>query len=259
MDTRRQITELAPWFHNLHLPSGEQTCPDHRLGDFPRVKWEAFQSALPDRLDGWSALDIGCNAGFYSFELARRGAQVTAIDVDPHYLRQARWAASLYGLDDRVTFMKGQVYELARTRRTWDIVLFLGVFYHLHYPILALDVVCRKASKKLVFQSLSLPGGSPVAAVPNMGLDDRRRFLHPGWPKLAFIEDRLEDDPTNWWAPNDAASQALLRAMGMDIVSRPAHEIYVCEPSPDSTPRGYRRDNEEYEAIFGPERSDASE
>ena len=44
------------------------------------------------------ALDIGCNAGFYSLALARRGAHVLGIDVDPHYLRQADWARAKFGI-----------------------------------------------------------------------------------------------------------------------------------------------------------------
>jgi len=76
------LEALGPWFHNLHLPDGTQTAPDHPLGDYPSYKWQLLAPALPADLDGWTALDIGCNAGFYSFELARRGAQVTAIDSD---------------------------------------------------------------------------------------------------------------------------------------------------------------------------------
>ena len=67
------IAALGPWFHNLHLPDGTQTVPDHFLGDFPTFKWEQIRDYLPADLAGWTALDIGCNAGFYSFELARRG------------------------------------------------------------------------------------------------------------------------------------------------------------------------------------------
>ncbi len=68
------IAALGPWFHNLHLPDGRQTAPGHPLGDFPSFKWRELAPSLPQDLTGWSALDIGCNAGFYSFELARRGA-----------------------------------------------------------------------------------------------------------------------------------------------------------------------------------------
>src|SRR3954447_19506754 len=89
----RQIARLAPWFHNLHLPSGHQTAPDHPLGDFPAWKWGQIAPHVPADLSGQRVLDIGCNAGFYSFQLAARGAEVLAIDTDEHYLGQARWAA----------------------------------------------------------------------------------------------------------------------------------------------------------------------
>src|ERR687890_350007 len=88
------IAELGPWFHNLHLPDGTQTMPDHFIGgDFPSFKWREIAPFVPRRLAGWRVLDVGCNAGFYTFELARRGASVVGIDVDPRYLAQARWAA----------------------------------------------------------------------------------------------------------------------------------------------------------------------
>jgi tRNA (mo5U34)-methyltransferase len=134
----REIDKLAPWFHNLHLPSGHQTAPNHPLGDFPRVKWWELSSAIPEDLSGWHALDVGCNAGFYSFALARRGATVVAIDSDEHYLRQARWAAERHELSERIRFERVQVYEAARLCERFDLVLFLGVLYHLRHPLLAL-------------------------------------------------------------------------------------------------------------------------
>src|SRR3954466_15360999 len=88
-----EIASLGPWFHNLHLPDGTETAPAHPLGDFPRVKWQQIAPHVPADLRGLTALDIGCNAGFYSFELARRGARVRALDIDRHYLEQAAWAA----------------------------------------------------------------------------------------------------------------------------------------------------------------------
>ena len=126
-----EIAALGPWFHNLHLPDGTQTASDHFLGDFPTFKWEQIRDALPADLSGWTALDIGCNAGFYTFELARRGARVTGIDYDARYLEQARWAARQFGVQDRVEFRRMQVYDLARSDEKWDLVLFMGVLYHL--------------------------------------------------------------------------------------------------------------------------------
>jgi tRNA (mo5U34)-methyltransferase len=225
-----EIAGLAPWFHNLHLPGGVQTAPDHPLGDFPAFKWRELAPALPADLTGWRALDIGCNAGFYSFELARRGADVTGVDLDEHYLRQARWAARRLGLDERVQFRRRGVYELAHDDERYDLVLFMGVLYHLRHPLLALDIVAAKARRLLVVQTLTMPGDEAVEPPRDLPIDDRDALLADGWPKLAFVERRLAGDPTNWWAPTHACVEAMARSAGLEILERPGHEIYVCRP-----------------------------
>jgi tRNA (mo5U34)-methyltransferase len=222
---------LGPWFHNLHLPDGTQTAPDHPLGDFPDFKWRQIAGQLPEDLSGWTVLDIGCNAGFYSIELAKRGARVTGLDIDPHFLRQAAWAAQQFNLEDRITLRQGQIYDLAHWDERFDIVLFMGVFYHLRHPLLALDVVAEKVNSLLVFQTLTMPGDTVVDAPADLDMDERDAFLQPGWPNMAFIEHALAGDATNWWAPNDACVAALLRSSGLEIISRPGHEIYLCVPS----------------------------
>jgi tRNA (mo5U34)-methyltransferase len=225
-----EIAALAPWFHNLHLPGGIETAPDHPLGDFPSFKWEQIAPQLPADLTGWQALDIGCNAGFYSFELARRGASVVAIDADDHYLRQAEWARGVLGLDDAVELRHMQVYDLADSDERFDLVLFMGVLYHLRYPLLALDLVAEKVERLLVLQTLTMPGDGSLKTPADLSIDDRERLLEPGWPKMAFIEHALAGDATNWWAPNDAAVEAMVRSAGLEVVARPGHEIYVCVP-----------------------------
>lgn len=226
-----EAARFAPWFHNLHLPDGTETAPTHPLGDFPAFKWAQIAPYLPLDLDGWTALDIGCNAGFYSFELVRRGARVVGIDRDPHFLRQAEWAARQYEVSDRIEFRHAQIYDLARWDEQFDLVLFMGVFYHLRYPMLGLDLVAEKTKRLLIFQTLTIPG-EEVATVPeDQDFDRREPMLASGWPKLAFIEKKLAGDPTNWWAPNHAGIEAMLRAAGVDVLARPAHEIYVGRPS----------------------------
>jgi tRNA (mo5U34)-methyltransferase len=254
----RRIAELQPWFHNLHLPDGSQTAPEHFLGDFPAYKWAEIAPFLPEDMSGWSALDIGCNAGFYSIELARRGARVTAIDLNAHYLKQARWAAAEFGLEGRITFRRMQIYDLARTSAVYDLVLFLGVFYHLRYPLLGLDITVRKTGRQLIFQTLTMPGDEPLTVVQDLPLDGRQQLLHPGWPKMAFIEHSLADDPTNWWAANDAGVQAMLRSSGLKVIARPGAEIYLCEPDPDHPSCTTTWDREEYEAATGRRRRPAA-
>lgn len=231
--TESAVAALAPWFHNLHLPDGVQTAPDHFLGDFPSFKWREIAPHVPADLHGWRVLDVGCNAGFYSFELASRGAQVTAIDMDPHYLAQARWAAQQFGLHDRIEFRRMQLYDLAREPRQYDLVWFMGVLYHLRHPLLALDILRRRTRKLLMLQTLTMPGEDAVEPPPDFPIEDRARFLADGWPHMAFIEERMSGDPTNWWAPDHACVEAMLRSAGFRIRERVAHETYLCEPAPD--------------------------
>jgi tRNA (mo5U34)-methyltransferase len=222
------VAELGPWFHNLHLPDGRQTASDHPLGDFPAWKWREIAPCLPEDLSGVRALDIGCNAGFYSFELARRGADVVAIDVDERYLRQAEWARAEMGLDGRVELRRIGVYDLARVEETFDLILFLGVLYHLRHPLLALDLVAERAAGTVVLQTLTAPGEEAIEVPDDLPIDRRDALREPGWPSMAFIEKELAGDPTNWWAPTGAAVEAMARSSGLEIVARPGHEIWVC-------------------------------
>jgi tRNA (mo5U34)-methyltransferase len=249
-DIQRIITDFRPWFHNLHLPDGSQTAPDHELGDFPAFKWREIQSALPGDLSGWEALDIGCNAGYYSFELARRGARVTAIDINPHYLAQARWAAGQYGLEHLIDFRQMQVYDLAGSRETFDLVLFLGVFYHLRYPLLGLDIVARLVRRFFLFQTLTFPG-EEVREPADLGIFEREAMRDPGWPKMAFLENGLAGDPTNWWAANHAGAAAMLRSSGLRVIARPGHEVYLCEPDPENPSCVSTWNRDEFEAATG--------
>jgi tRNA (mo5U34)-methyltransferase len=224
-----EVARLGPWFHNLHLPDGTQTAPDHPLGDFPRFKWEQLAGFLADDLRGLTVLDIGCNAGFYSFALARRGAAVLGIDHDPHYLRQARWAAEKLGLSDSVRFEHRTVYDLRRFRDHFDVILFMGVMYHLRYPLLALDLVANRLGGLLVFQTLTMPGQQKIEPLPDISLEQRDQLLEPGWPLMAFVEHRMAGDPTNWWLANEAAVEAMLRSAGLRVTGRPGHEIWLAE------------------------------
>ena len=115
---RRRVTELGDWFHNLDL-GGVKTAPNHFLGDYPQTKWQGFASAIPDDLTGKTVLDIGCNAGFYSIEMKRRGAErVVAIDTDDKYLAQARFAAEVSGVE--IEFRKLSVYRVCELQEQFE-------------------------------------------------------------------------------------------------------------------------------------------
>jgi tRNA (mo5U34)-methyltransferase len=235
---REQIEALGDWFHNLNL-AGVYTAPQHPLGDYPQLKWQRFADAIPVDLRGLTVLDIGCNAGFYSHEMKRRGAdRVLGIDSDARYLKQAILAADIAGLD--IEFRQLSVYQLPLLRERFDIVLFMGVLYHTRHPLLALDLIYAHVSKDmLIFQSM-LRGSSEVKSFPSDApFSEVRVFDDPAYPRMHFVEHLYAGDATNWWIPNRAAAEAMLRSSGFRIISHPEEEVYICRriDQPDWDPR----------------------
>ncbi len=233
---RTEAAALGPWFHNIDL-NGVKTAPEHFLGDFPRVKWERFKQCLPDDMSGRTVLDIGCNAGFYSMEMKRRGAdRVLGIDFDADYLAQARFAADVQGVD--VEFKQMSVYDVGSLREKFDLVFFIGVLYHLRHPLLALDLIHEHvAGDLLVFQSMQRGSDEIMEVAEDYEFWDKAAFDEPGYPKMHFIEQSYSHDNTNWWAPNRACSAAMLRSAGFTIEANPEEEIFICRRGERSDPR----------------------
>ncbi len=223
----QQVQALAPWFHNMWV-GGIRTAPDHFLFDYPNVKYQSFRHALPADLTGKSVLDIGCNAGFYSLEMKRRGAsRVLGIDTDERYLQQARLAASVEGLP--VTYKRMSVWEVGKLGEKFDLVIFMGVLYHLRHPLLALDLLHEHVvGDLLLFQSLQRGSMETLQPAPDYNFSETAVFDEPGYPKMHFIEQNYCGDPTNWWLPNRACTEAMLRSAGFDILAHPEDEVYLC-------------------------------
>ena len=237
-DMRQRADALGPWFHNIDL-KGVPTAPDHFLGDYPRDKFLRFADALPADLTGKTVFDIGCNAGFYAMEMKRRGAsRVVAIDSDERYLDQARLVADTLGHRD-IEFAKFDVYDIAALGERFDLVIFMGVLYHLRHPLLALDLIREHAAGDLMLFQTMQQGSREVYPVPEdhpfhvPGTWDPPAFFdEPGYPKMHFIERAFAGDWTNWWAPNAACSQAMLRAAGFSIEANPEADVYLCRVAP---------------------------
>lgn len=226
-EIRRKVSELGDWFQNMDL-CGVQTAPHHFLGDYPSCKWQSFSHALPADLSGKSVLDIGCNAGFYSMEMKRRGAdRVVGIDTEGEYLAQAKFAADVNNLE--IDFQKLSAYDVGLLGEQFDFVLFMGVMYHLRHPLLALDLIHEHVTRDLLLFQSMLRGDDRVDPVrQNYDFWTTKQFDSPCYPKLHFIEHKYADDPTNWWAPNRACAEAMLRSAGFVITAHPEEEVYLC-------------------------------
>lgn len=226
------VRELAPWFHNLHLDDGTLTAPDHPLGDFPAFKWREIEAHLPFELAGLRVLDVGCNAGYHAFRMSALGARVVAMDVDEHYLRQARWARDRIAHGAAVEFRCASVYDLQHDAERFDLVNFMGVFYHLRYPLLALDILAAVCGRWLIFQSLmhgAVGSGPPRATPADVDFAELACLEGDEWPRLAFVEHRLAGDLSNWWVPNEPAVYALLQSAGFEVRRKLAAETWLAE------------------------------
>lgn len=148
-------------------------------------------------------LDIGAWDGYYSFEAERRGAKVTAIDNNQHRKGHRGFAIAKRLLGSHAKFIPMDLYDLPRLRGRFDVVLLLGVIYHVTNPLLALQIVAEKTKRLLVLESHYIKTG---------GKEPIMRF-YPG--------RELGNDPTNWWGPNIQCLKDMLRVVGFKRV-----EIY---------------------------------
>ena len=238
---RQRVEELGEWFHNLDL-GGVKTAPDHFLGDYPQIKWQQFSSAVPEDLTGKSVLDVGCNAGFYSIQMKRRGAaRVVAIDTDEQYLEQARFAAKIS--EAEIEFRKLSVYRVGDLRERFDLVLFMGVLYHLRHPLLALELLHEHVVADLLVTQSLLRGARDNMDVPrDFPFWETEIFGRDEFPRMYFVEQRFANDPTNWWIPNRPCFEAMLRSAGFEILDHPEDEVFICRRTEVSGPLNYTRE-----------------
>ena len=194
-ELRREV-ERIKWFHKIDLGNGIVT--PGRYDNHAMLG----TVGLPQSLAGKSVLDVGAWDGFYSFEAERRGAaRVLATD---HCWGGAGWGTkdgfelARRVLGSQVEDLEVDVLELSpeRVGGSFDIVLFLGVLYHMRHPLLALERVASVTGDLLILET-------HIERLP------LRRAAAAFYPST-----ELNDDPTNWWGPNVRAVEAMLRDVG---------------------------------------------
>jgi tRNA (mo5U34)-methyltransferase len=193
-EVAREIARYEGWYHRMELAPGLVTPGIHHTDV---VLERLDRLGLPRSCRGLRALDIGCRDGFFSFELERRGAEVVAIDYADSEVTGFGIAARC--LHSSVTCLTDNVYNLDPERYgQFDVVLFLGVLYHLRNPMLALDHL----------RSVVAPGGL-VFVETQLATDTVARDSHnPLWQ--FYPANTLSNDWSNKWAPNLPALTAVI-------------------------------------------------
>ena len=200
LESLKQEVAALQWWHTIDLGNGLVTPGlDPTPARLPELQ-------IPQDLTGLSVLDIGAWDGFFSFEAERRGAR-RVLATDSFCWGQGGWgskagfALARQALGSHVEDLNIDPLELSPDRvGTFDLVLFIGVLYHMRHPLLALERVFSVTRDRLILQT----------QVDLSALDR---------PALAFYQGtELNNDPTNWCGPNPPAVVAMLRAVGFSEV-----------------------------------------
>ena len=208
-----RVDSVASWYHRIEVAPGLIT---PGVNDSQLVL-ESLN--LPADLSGLRVLDIGTRDGFFAFECERRGAEVTAIDYMPPEETGFLVARELLG--SRVEFIQENVYELSHERYGgFDLVLFLGVLYHLRDPMLALDSVWNVARGRLIVETQVIDDALLTAPGEFKRLVDLSPELRPVPLMQLYPGDALNGDPTCVWAPNEACLKAMLEETGFEVESQ---------------------------------------
>jgi tRNA (mo5U34)-methyltransferase len=202
-DVRAMVAGYTRWYHRIEVRPGIIT---PGINDSPQ---NLQMLDLPEDCSGMRVLDIGARDGFFSFELERRGADVLAVDYMPAERTGFPIAARLLG--SRVEFRQANVYHLSPAEiGTFDLVLFLGLLYHLPDPIRALRIIRSLCTRRMYLETLviddtmSMPDGSRV---PLAQIDPRLAAV----PLMQFFPGAsCGGDPTNYWGPNVPCVEAML-------------------------------------------------
>lgn len=198
-DLRTRV-EAIRWYHTIDLGHGVVT---------KGIDNTAFRLArldLPASLAGATVLDIGAWDGFFSFEAERRGA-ARVVSADYYSWHGSGWGSKAgfelarATLASKVEDLDIDVMDLSPERvGTFDVVLFLGVLYHLRHPLLALERVASVTRRTLIVETV----------IDMVGFNRPAAAFYPG--------RELNNDPTNWWAPNVPALHGMLHDVGFESV-----------------------------------------
>jgi tRNA (mo5U34)-methyltransferase len=222
---RLAISRLGPWYHDIELTPEVSTNPANK--QYMANRWGFLKPFVPDDLTGKSVLDIGSNAGFFSFEMKKRNAaRVVGVDIMPHVLAQARFLSHWF--KQPIELRELGVYDIESLGQ-FDFVVFIGVLYHLRHPLYALEKVASVCRETMYLQSLLRGDDRDFEPAENYPFDEKGVFEHPEFPRMYFIEKSFNGDESNWWVPNHSCLKAMARAAGFRRIDESGHaELVVC-------------------------------
>jgi tRNA (mo5U34)-methyltransferase len=218
-----QLVHGRPWHHDFEIVPGVRTNGTYN----PSTLWSELQ--LPSDLSGMRVADVGASNGFFSFEARKRGAQVVAFDFRHKDNSGFGLAQYINGMFD-IEHYHVNVLDLTPDRfGQFDVVLALGLLYHVSDPYRALANCAALAAKRLLIESYCID-----ATMPD-GLNDE--------PVMKFISDPVRfprqgqpnDDPSNFWGFTSTCLRRMVEDIGFNVtrINCQHHRLFAdCERAP---------------------------
>lgn len=205
------LCKVPWWYHTFEILPGVITpgiCP---------YKPDLLAHPMLQNLSGQHALDIGAWDGPYTLEMTRRGATVTAFDIQPPTHSGFDTMRRLNGLD--VRHICDSVYNLSpAVHGTFDLVTFFGVYYHLRNPLAAFAAI----NSVLPIGGLLLVEGAILEGAHLIDSFWKERAAQiqqiKDLPVATFVKGEYQGEWSNWWVPNLMCLRHWVESSGFDIL-----------------------------------------
>ena len=207
------------WYHRIYLGNGIYTMPV----TFPDRVWAYLKPIFPADLNGASMLDVGCNAGFFSILAKLRGAgRVVGVESVDFFFNQAEYIRQIWQLDIEYRLM--DAHDVGQIHEQFDLVMFAGILYHLKNPLLVLEEAGRRCRDAIVVETEVIPEDPRNRVVARIGPRGKAALQPTTKGFMKFYErDELNEDGSNWWAPDTECLLGMLRVASFKYFSRPIY------------------------------------
>jgi tRNA (mo5U34)-methyltransferase len=213
-DIRRRLSAV-PWFHRFEILPGIFT-PGHQPTDAKAI-FSYFD--VPPDFTGKKVLEVATWDGPVAFEAERRGARVTALDIQDPTKTGFNVAKAILG--SQVKYVEGSVYDLTTlVPERFDYVFCLGLFYHLKHPVLAFEQIARALDDggRLFFEGECLRTYGEDAQGRPVDEEWVRRLADSNVPLALYYADTYKGDDSNWFVPNFTCLKGWLETAGLEVV-----------------------------------------
>ncbi len=217
----------------------QNATPAGKRASLKRTQVSADMSSVPESIQDFPTRATALEAG----QLARRiwelgewfhNFDLHGVPTAPHHFLgdfpNIKWRRIAKAIPDDLTGASVLDVGCDKLPGEFDYVLFMGLFYHLRYPLLALDNLIKKVAGKLVFQTMVRGSARVQEWADDYPIWNTQIFEERDFPAMYFIEKSYSNDPTNWWIPNCAAVEGMLRSSGLAIEEHPEPETWICSP-----------------------------